>query len=326
MMRYLSGRDLLDLVPPATLVAATEQALRDFAAGEVIAPARQHVDFGENTLLTMPVIGSSAFGTKVVSVVPSNAARGVPVVNGLMVLSDGITGLPVAVLDAAALTAQRTGAVGAVGLRYTTPPGVDRIGVIGAGVQGAWQAIFACAVRRIRTIYFLARSDEKARRFVAAVSRHAPSVTLSRCEGVEELLTKVEVVIAATTSGVPVLPAEPKLLENKHFVSIGSFKPSMQELPHAVYALAQEVVIDSDAAKFEVGDLIGPLSSGVLREENVLHLAECVTGKRSVDTRRTTVFKSVGMALYDLYAARAFVAAAQGIGRGAALESPDSPQ
>jgi ornithine cyclodeaminase/alanine dehydrogenase-like protein (mu-crystallin family) len=319
MIRYLSGTDLVDLVSPASLVAAVEQALRDFAAGAVAAPPRQHLEFGDNTLLTMPVATADMFGAKIVSIVPSNAARGVPVVNGLMVLSDGSTGAPLAVLDAAALTAQRTGAVGATGLRHTTPSDVDHIGIIGAGVQGAWQAIFACAVRPIRTIYFLASSDEKAQRFVSVVSRHAPSVTLSRCAAVEDLLARVEVVIAATTSRVPVVPAEPKLLQNKHFVSIGSFKPSMQELPDALYGLARKVVIDSDAARFEVGDLIGPIAAGVLREEDVFHLADCVTGTRSVDTRTTTIFKSVGMALYDLYAARAFLTAAQGCDRGTAL-------
>src|SRR5262249_17540047 len=102
---------------------------------------------------------------------------------------------------------------------------------------------------------------------------------------------------------------EPELLENKHLVSIGSFKPSMQELPDAAYLLTQNVVIDSDAAKTEVGDLIGPLSRQLVREQDVVHLADLVTSKRFIDTSRTTVFKSVGNALYDLYAAQALLKA-----------------
>ncbi|MGH8240059.1 MAG: ornithine cyclodeaminase family protein, partial [Steroidobacteraceae bacterium] len=70
----------------------------------------------------------------------------------------------------------------------------------------------------------------------------------------------------------------------------------------------------------EVGDLINPLAAGVLREENIFHLADLVTAARAIDTRHTTVFKSVGMALYDLYAARAFVAEAERSGRGTQLE------
>jgi ornithine cyclodeaminase len=320
MMLYLSAKDLLDLVEPNALVAAMEQALRDFTEGKVIIPARQHVDFGENTLLVMPVIGAGAFGVKVVSAVPGNASRGLPLVNGLMTLNDGVTGAPLAVLDAAMLTAQRTGAVGAVGIKHTTGLGIDRIGIIGIGVQGIWQAIFACSVRKVHTIYFIARSDKKAQRFINAVSRSIPSaVRLSRCADVQDLLFRSQVVITATSSRDPVLPVDRDRLKNKHFSSVGSFKPSMQELPNEVYELAQQVFVDTEAAKIEVGDLIGPISSGVLREADIVHIAEVVSGKRAVDTQRTTVFKSVGTALYDLYAAQTFLHHAQRLGRGTPL-------
>jgi ornithine cyclodeaminase/alanine dehydrogenase-like protein (mu-crystallin family) len=320
-MRCLSARDLADLITPAALVSAIEQSLRDFVQGKVIVPTRQHVDFRGNTLLTMPAIGEDALGTKIVSVVPSNAQRHLPVVSGFMALSDGVTGAPLAVLDAAALTAQRTGAVGAVGLKYITPPEVDRVGIIGTGVQATWQAIFACAVRKIHTIYFMARSDEKARQFIDAVSSRVSSVRFLRCADAGELLRKSPVVIAATTSRYPVLPADCAQLENKHFVSIGSFKPSMTEFPRELYQLAPQVIVDSEAAKSEVGDLIEPLALGLLRQENIVHIANLVAGNRSVDTARTTVFKSVGMALYDLYAARAFFVESQRLGRGTLLDT-----
>jgi len=115
-VRYLSAQDLDGLVAPAMPVDAIELALRDFAQGKVTVPTRQHLDCGDKTLLSMPVIGATAFGVKLVSVVPGNASRGLPVTNGLMMLSEGQTGLPLAVLNAAALTALRTGAVGALAL------------------------------------------------------------------------------------------------------------------------------------------------------------------------------------------------------------------
>jgi ornithine cyclodeaminase len=303
------------------MVSAIEEALRDYAGNKVVVPVRQHLDFGGNSLLIMPAIGGGAFGVKLVSVVPSNGARGIPVTTGLMILCDGASGRPLAVFDAAMLTAQRTGAVGAVGLKYTTPRDVDRIGIIGTGVQGTWQAIYACAVRKIHTVYFVARSNDKAQRFIAAVSRHAPGPQFWRCADAQELLKHAPVVIAATTSSEPVVPAVHALLANKHFVSIGSYKPSMKELPHSVYELAQQVVVDSNAAKSEVGDVSEPLSMGLLREENIIHISDLVVGNRSVDVASTTVFKSVGMALYDLYAARAFFDEARRLGRGVLLES-----
>jgi ornithine cyclodeaminase/alanine dehydrogenase-like protein (mu-crystallin family) len=319
-MRFLSGADLDGLLPPHALIDAVEQSLRDFAGQQVTIPARQHARRDDMTLLTMPAIGPYAIGVKVVSVVPSNVTRGVPVIQGLMTLSDGVTGTPLAVLDAAALTAQRTGAVGALGLKYTAPAEVDSVGIVGTGVQGAWQAIFACAVRPVRTIYFVARSEDSAQRFISRLLRQLPSIRTFRCADVNELLSCTQVVIAATTSNTPVLPDDRYRLGGKHFLSVGSFGAGMQELPASVYALAREVVVDSHAAKEEVGDLILPLSSELIREQDILHIAALVTGRRSIDTTRTTAFKSIGLALYDLYAAQAFYAEALRLGRGTRLD------
>ncbi len=319
-MRFLSSRDIEGLLPAAALIDAVEQALRDFAAGQVVVPPRLHVHHGEVTILTMPVAGRHTFGAKLVSVVPSNAQRGLPVTQGLMTLCDGATGTPLAVLNAAMLTARRTGAVGALALKYTTPPALESIGVIGAGVQGTWLAISACAVRPVQTIHFVARSESRAEQFAETLSRHVPEVRLLRCTSAEELLGNSQAVFAATTSSQPVFANDARLLEGKHFFSIGSYKPNMQELPDAVYALSRTVVVDSGAARDEVGDLIGPLATGLIRSEDIVHLADLVAGTSTVQTDGTTVFKSVGLALYDLYAAQALVAEAERLGRGQKLD------
>lgn len=318
-MRYLSEQDLRDLVPPRELIATIERGLIDMLDQKVILRPRDHITFGDNTLLTMPVVGTETFGAKLVSMHPSNVGGHLPVINGLMILCDRHTGQPLAVMNAAALTAQRTGAVGAIGLKYTTPPHLERIGIVGTGVQGTWQAVFACAVRPIRTIYFADRSEEKANLFAKTLARQCPHVSLVRCPDVPSLVMQSQAIITATTSNVPVLPNDPTLLESRHFISVGSFKPTMQELPDAVFELARTIVVDSDVASHEVGDLINPLAAGRLRKQDLIHLAELVVGRGTFAIGITTVFKSVGMALYDLYAAEALNAAAEAQGRGVAL-------
>jgi ornithine cyclodeaminase len=222
-----------------------------------------------NTLLTMPAAAEGNFGVKIVSVVPENAARGLPVTDGIMILNDGKTGSPLALMNAAALTAQRTGAVGALGVKYMTPNDVSSVGIVGSGVQGAWQAIFACALRPIREVFCVSRSATSFEKFAATVRCHVPEVRLTPCRDARELLERTTVVIAATTSAEPVLPNEPELLENKHFISVGSFRPTMQELPDAAYRLAGQLAIDSEHARHEVGDVINALQRGLLEEFNV---------------------------------------------------------
>ena len=335
-MIVLSANDLQQLVMPTSLVDAVRSAALAATNGSAVVPPRLHVQWAsERTLLVMPsamIDGTrniAAMGTKLVSVVPDNAARGLPVTNGLMVVSDWQTGLPVAILNAATLTAQRTGAVGALGIQHLTPARIDTVGIIGCGVQGTWQAIFACAVRPIRRIYFLCRSDEAAVRFESTVRGQvewfspegAARLEMKRCQSARDLIAQADLIVTATTSAEPVVPDDPQLLSGKHFIGIGSFRPDMRELPDAVCELAGSLVIDSEAARHETGDVLVPTSRGILKAENVFHIGEVIAGRRAIDTERTTVFKSVGMALYDLYVATLLVEAARsrGIGQNVTL-------
>jgi ornithine cyclodeaminase/alanine dehydrogenase-like protein (mu-crystallin family) len=318
-MLILSQADLIGLLPPGALIAPAEAAA--LAAEQGCTPRRQHLEWDGNTFLTMPAVASDVIGAKLVCVVPGNATRNLPVTNGVMVLADGGTGVPLALLNAAALTALRTGAVGALGVKYLTPPDTRTLGIIGCGVQGAWQAISAAAVRPIREIFCTTRSAASYERFVATICARAPQLRITRCVDARELLARTSLVIAATTSAQPVLPDDATLLAGRHFISIGSFRPTMQELPDAVYRLAAHIVIDSEAAREEVGDVIAPLEKGLVTSDNVFTIGQLISRQRSIDVSRTTAYKSVGMALYDLHVARALYAEAtrRHVGREVAL-------
>jgi ornithine cyclodeaminase/alanine dehydrogenase-like protein (mu-crystallin family) len=315
----LSKDDLIGLLPPLKIVSAVEAALRAQAEGHAVTPKRLHLDWQGNTWLTMPSASEKSCGVKVVSVVPANATRGLPVTNGVMLLNDSETGIPLSLMNAAALTAQRTGAVGALGVKYQTPEDTASVGIVGCGVQGTWQAICACAVRPIKEVFAFNRSPDAFKAFAANVSQHAPGVKLTYCEDVRELLKRTNLVIAATTSKEPVLPDDPSLLENKHFISVGSFKPTMQELPDSVYRLAGLLPVDSEQARHEVGDVINALQRGLLKDENVFSIADCVTAKRQFDVRRTTAYKTVGAAMYDLFVAQAYYQEAKARGLGSEI-------
>lgn len=315
-MLILNRHDLLDLLPPRKIIEAVERGVRALQVGTVAVPERNHLHWQGTTLLTMPSGNDAFLGIKSVAVAPANAQRGLPVTRGAMLLMRADTIEPLAVLDAAALTCQRTGAVGALGAKYMTPDATDSAGVVGVGVQGLWQAICACAVRPIRTLYYIARRDEAAAHFESELTSRVPKVKCVRCTDARELVERTRLIIAATTADSPVLPDEAELLDGKHFISVGSYKPTQQELPTAVYRLAGQLAIDSPSALHETGDVLRPLKNGALQRADVFHIAELITGRRTIDLNRTTVFKSVGSALYDLYAAAALYehAVASGVG------------
>ena len=283
---------------------AVETAILSYEEKNSLVPKRMHIDHGADTLLCMPSFSTDFFGVKLVSVVPGNATKKLPVTNGVMLLHDKHTGLPLALLNASALTALRTGAVGATGLKYMTPEHTSSIGLIGSGVQGMYQALFACSVRPITTIYCLQRGVEAFNRLQQFIAAHHPNVNVIARSSAEELLFKTNTIIAATTSSTPVLPDNATLLKGKHFISVGSYKPHMQELPDAVYQLAGELVLDSEFGRQETGDSIHCIEKGFIQPENVFTIGKLITGEKKINTSSTTVYKTSGMALFDLFVAQ----------------------
>ena len=304
-MLILSDNDISNLLSLQQIITAVEYAMIAYEKGLASVQQRMHIDNGENTFLCMPSGDQKYFGTKLVSVVPGNKKQNLPVTNGAMLLNETSTGLPLAFINASKLTALRTGALGAIGVKYLTPPDETTFGLIGCGVQGLHQAIFICAVRNISKVYFLDRSKEKSKALISFLKIHHPHVEAKACSSAEELLEKTNIVVAATTSASPVFPNDPNLIRGKHFISIGSYKPSMQELPDSVYELAGELVIDSEFARHEVGDIINPIERKLLKEENVFTIGKIILGQRKVNIDQTTVYKSAGMALFDLFVAKA---------------------
>jgi ornithine cyclodeaminase len=268
-------------------------------------PMRTHADYRGNTLLLMPCFTRDRFVTKLVSLFPGNAAKNLPVLMGTVILNDGKTGEPLALLDGAKLTALRTGAVGGVGVRYLTPPDIRSLGIIGAGVQGLHQALFACRERDISRVSVFDRNPETAYSFMKTLAGLLPGVKICQTGSPEELLKESELIITATNAAEPVLPDDKALLRGKHFIGIGSYKPGMREFPAALFKLLDKMYVDTEHALEESGDLIDPLKNDWLKKEQVQTLGKLVGGKEKKAPLKgtTTLFKSVGMALFDLMVA-----------------------
>ncbi|MFM7328558.1 MAG: ornithine cyclodeaminase family protein [Bacteroidota bacterium] len=312
--------ELLDqLLTPAQLVDAVQAAMLADEAGSHSVPQRAHINFGKNTILLMPAIGPDGFGTKVVSVMPGNPAKGLPMISGSYLLNDADTGAILAMMSTAKLTALRTGAIGGVGARILTAPDLNSFVLVGCGVQSRMLARCICAVRPIHEIICVTRGEESFLRFRDELQPILPGVTIRREADVRTAIAGTQLVVAATTSAEPVLPDDPELLEGKTYISIGSYRKDMQEFPNAVYRLAGAILIDANGIRNEVGDVINPLAKELVSSDQVFTLGSVLTKKHTV-TGKTIVFKSAGYALFDLFAAKALVQAALDRGAGITFE------
>jgi len=299
-MRHFSSDALIKMFTPKEIIDIVEKGINKYAEGKYIVPERMHIKRGESTNLIMPAFGEQYYCTKLISVDPKNHQNQLPIISGLLVLNDSNTGETVATMDASMITALRTGAVGSIGLNIICDKDIDTLGIIGLGVQGYWQTLFAVSSRHITTIYCYSRSQSRFDVFQKKVTLKFPNIAIVWCSTAEEVVRNSPVVVACTTSKNPVFNTEGLDISNKRFVSVGSFAKDMQELPDEVYKQADALIIDSDAAKTEVGDVLNSTKNNWISDTNILSLAELALGKKTIDNHKNFVFKSVGMAAFDL--------------------------
>ncbi len=321
-MLFLSEKDILKGISKKEVLDAIEKAYMISESQNFQMPQRMHMDAGKNIYLLMPCFSETVFGTKLLTLFPDNSKMDLPVINALMVLNNIETGEPVAIMNGSTLTAIRTGAVGGVSIKHMTPNDITKIGLIGAGVQGFYQILFAAAVRDIKEVYVYDIKKEKALTLIRKLNKQLTDVVFKAVDNVQELLKNSQTVITTTTSLNPVLPNDENLLQGKHYVAVGSFKPNMRELPEALFKYIDKIFVDTEHAVHETGDIIYPIENNLISSHQIQTFGSFLIAGGSVKDFKTntTLFKSVGMALFDLVVAEELYNSAVEKGVGVELE------
>jgi len=304
-MIYISKNDVLAAVSAEEMIDAIESALKLYENQDFHMPQRFHLDHGPNTILLMPCFTNDYFCTKLISLFPDNPQKNLPVLNGIVVLNDAQTGLPLALLDGPTVTAFRTAAVSAVSIRHLAPENSYSLGIIGAGVQAFYQVWVASQVKSFTEIVIYDINPNHVSSLTTRLTNRLPEVAIRQAKTIQQLLEHTQVVITATSSDEPVLPEKAELLAGKHYACIGSYKPHARELPQAIYGLIDQIYIDAKEAVEESGDIITPLENQWIRRDQIMTLGRhLLDNSKRQDREETTVFKSVGIALFDLCAAK----------------------
>ncbi len=302
-MLCISTRDIVNTVSLTELVDAIESAYFINEEGSFFMPDRMHINYSDNTLLLMPCFTKDRFATKMVSLFPENTKQNIPVLYGSVILNDGSTGEPLAILNGAKLTAMRTGAVGGAAIRWLGINNSKSIGIIGAGVQGIHQAIFAINESNATDINVFDPNPDSKKKFISGVNSFYKNVNINFYKSPEEILEKSDNIIMSTTATKPVLPENHNILKGKCYIAIGSYKPELKELPESLFKLIDQYFIDTEHAMTESGDLITPINKKWFKKENIHSIGKLITSNIELSSNTTRLFKSVGMALFDLVVA-----------------------
>ncbi len=311
-MRILTRAEVKHLVTIERAIDLVSLAFQDLAAGKAQSPLRTQltVDAGPGTTLVMPayVPGIAALGVKVVSVFGENAAKGLPTITSVVCLLDDSTGQPLALMEGGYLTALRTGAVSGVASDHLARTDSHVLTVIGSGAQAMTQVAAVCAVRPIELVNVVGRSPERLEAFQRGMEEDWPALVsrLNLTSDLRGAVRQADVICTATSSSSPVFD-DADVRPGTHVNGVGSFTPTMQEVPAAFVKRAVVVMDEAKPALEEAGDLIIPLKAGIVTRDHYArelgHVASgAQPGRTSAD--EVTFFKSVGNAVQDMAVGR----------------------
>lgn len=301
-------------------IAVMEDALASLARGEVHNPLRQAIRApGAPGLLgLMPAWRGGETGyyaLKEVCVYPENPKRGLDTHVGTVILHSGETGEPLAIMNAAAITAIRTAAVSAVATKLLARDDGGVLAVLGNGVQARAHLDAIPLVRTLREVRVYARNVSPAAPPLAPPARYVSSA--------EEAVRDADIIVTATNSREPIVKHE-WLKPGVHINAVGSSIATARELDSATVAAASLFVDRRESTVNESGDYLFALREGAISGPEHIRgelgdvLSGVTAGRRSPD--EITLFKSLGLAVEDLASAVFLYGKARREGRGTWVE------
>jgi alanine dehydrogenase len=311
-MNVYSAAQVAQRLPYKALIAG----LREAFCQDIEVPRRSMypIDLASGSEATYGVMPAWRSGdilvTKLVTIFPHNANQGLPTIHAQIVLFDGRTGAPTAIVDGSEVTRRRTAATSALASSYLANEQAEYLLVVGTGAQAWHQALAHTAVRPIVRIGVWGRSPAKAKVLVEALRQNSDAISVHVVDDLESSAREADVISCVTGASEPIVFGE--WLKPGSFLDlVGSHTPHRRECDDEAVRRSRIYVDTVAGALAEAGDLLLPLKQSVIRQSDILGDLHSlcrgeVAGRRTPD--EITLFKSVGSAIEDLAAARMVVA------------------
>jgi len=243
-------------------------------------------------------------GAKIISVFPHNHQKKLPSHQGVVTLFDALTGELRAIVDAEAITAIRTAAVSGAATRALARQDANILCILGAGVQAATHMEAILAVRPINKAKVWSIDEEEAQTFASEMeSKH--NISVAACSSAREAVEGADIICTVTSSPLPVLEGA-WIKPGAHINAVGACTAIVRELDAMAVALSRLYVDRRESALNEAGDILIPLSDGIISESHIVGelgdlLLKKIPGRQSEE--EITLFESLGLAVEDLAAA-----------------------
>lgn len=304
----ISSKEVTQLLSMAECIEVMETALCNMVSGVCHAPQRQALWLPDKSGLlgTMPAFDTEfgKLGIKIMTVFPGNHKLGKESHQGIIVLFDHKNGQPLAILNAGEITAIRTAAVSAVATRQLALESAADLLILGCGVQAVKHVEAMMSVRPISRIRAWDLYPSAAEKFANKVSLLF-NIDVEIQNGDIPVVEEAEIICTLTPSANPVLFGR-DLTPGIHINAVGSCTPGTREVDSVAIEKSKVFVDKKEAVLNEAGDLLIPISEGIVKKEHIIGEIGQVCGKKipgRQSPKDITFFESVGLAVEDLAAA-----------------------
>jgi ornithine cyclodeaminase/alanine dehydrogenase-like protein (mu-crystallin family) len=297
---------LLDYAPTVEALAVAHREAPPLVGRSLLEPPPGAGRVGEGFLVLPAWAHGRAFGVKMVTIVPGNAdiEDGPPTVQAVYQLFEGVTGRPVAVIDGTSLTLRKTAADSGLGAKLLARDDVRTLLMIGAGALAPHLIGAHRAVRpALERVLVWNRSAPRRDRLLAELA--SQGVPAEASDDLEAAVRAADVISAATLASEPLVRGA-WLRPGTHVDLVGAYTPAMREADDEAMRRARVHVDYRGSTVAESGELIQPIASGAITEQDVLgdlfDLCQGRTpGRRAAD--EITLFKNGGGSHLDLFTA-----------------------
>lgn len=325
-MLFLTEQEIRDNVDMATAIDAVEAAFDALGRGKATLPPPIGLDIpeveAEIHVKGAHIHGAESFAFKAVSGFYQNPRLGLPLAGGLVLVFDArhghVSGL---LFDNGYLSDVRTGAAGAVVARRLAPRRIERVAVVGAGVQARMQLRGLAQVCEIPSVAVWNRTPERAQQCAAEMSEEL-GLSVHAAGDLEEAVRGSNLLITATVAREPLVRAD-WVRPGTHITAVGSDGPDKQELDVEILQQADLVVADRISQCIELGEIHHAVDAGLLDPESCVELGAIVAGRASGRTsdEQVTVADLTGVGVQDAAIAEATVRLARERGLGRRIDS-----
>ncbi|HVS98522.1 MAG TPA: ornithine cyclodeaminase family protein [Puia sp.] len=320
---YLDRRQIADLLPMHECISVMERMFLALARGECLQPLRSLLWLPDHSGLLGMMPGYSAAGSsgpdgqpasareagilgiKVLTIFHGNGAKGLPSHQGVVMLFDANTGTPLLLLDAAEITAIRTAAASAVATRLLARREASHLAILGTGEQAEKHIEAISLVQNVSRITLWGRNRSHAEDLALRLEARY-NIPFHIADSAQQAAANAHILCTVTASPTPVLEGA-WIPAGAHINAVGSCTPSTRELDTAAVVRSRLFTDRYESLFREAGEFLIPRSEGLLTESDVRgEIGEVLTGLKPgrLDANEITVFKSLGIAMEDLFAAR----------------------